>query len=401
MNQFNSERFPDDPDRLPPARRRRAHRLLAPLEADERAAFLDTIAHRTYPSFDFFLFSLLAGAVFGIGYLLDSPPFLLLGALVAPLMAPAVGVALGTVTGSIGFFLRNLIGILIGSALVFGVGLLTGYVAQIWLPLDFNQAHLQARISWVNFLILALGTILTTASLVRQESTPELPSVALAYELYLPLVAAGIGLGSGAPFLWPDGLVVFALHLSWSALLGALTLLILGFRPLTLFGYTLGGVVSLIGALVLIGITGAGAAFGGNLAIPTPVPTPTPTATPTLTPVPPTDTPVPPTATPTLTLTPTRTPTLTRTPTPTATPILALVDAGEEGGAHLRAEPGYQAASVKILANGTLLKVLPDLPAEGGGVLWVHVETPDGEVGWIVQTLLATATPSPDWTSSP
>lgn len=401
MNQFNSERFPDDPDRLPPARRRRAHRLLAPLEADERAAFLDTIAHRTYPSFDFFLFSLLAGAVFGIGYLLDSPPFLLLGALVAPLMAPAVGVALGTVTGSIGFFLRNLIGILIGSALVFGVGLLTGYVAQIWLPLDFNQAHLQARISWVNFLILALGTILTTASLVRQESTPELPSVALAYELYLPLVAAGIGLGSGAPFLWPDGLVVFALHLSWSALLGALTLLILGFRPLTLFGYTLGGVVSLIGALVLIGITGAGAAFGGNLAIPTPVPTPTPTATPTLTPVPPTDTPVPPTATPTLTLTPTRTPTLTRTPTPTATPILALVDAGEEGGAHLRAEPGYQAASVKILANGTLLKVLPDLPAEGGGVFWVHVETPDGEVGWIVQTLLATATPSPDWTSSP
>ena len=401
MNQFNSERFPDDPDRLPPARRRRAHRLLAPLEADERAAFLDTIAHRTYPSFDFFLFSLLAGAVFGIGYLLDSPPFLLLGALVAPLMAPAVGVALGTVTGSIGFFLRNLIGILIGSALVFGVGLLTGYVAQIWLPLDFNQAHLQARISWVNFLILALGTILTTASLVRQESTPELPSVALAYELYLPLVAAGIGLGSGAPFLWPDGLVVFALHLSWSALLGALTLLILGFRPLTLFGYTLGGVVSLIGALVLIGITGAGAAFGGNLAIPTPVPTPTPTATPTLTPVPPTDTPVPPTATPTLTLTPTLTPTLTRTPTPTATPILALVDAGEEGGAHLRAEPGYQAASVKILANGTLLKVLPDLPAEGGGVFWVHVETPDGEVGWIVQTLLATATPSPEWTSSP
>ena len=401
MNQFNSERYPDDPDRLPPARRRRAHRLLAPLDADERAAFLDKIAQRTYPSFDFFLFSLLAGAVFGIGFLLDSPPFLLLGALVAPLMAPAVGVALGTVTGSIGFFLRNLVGIVIGSALVFLVGILTGYVAQIWLPLDLAQAHLHARLSWVNFLILALGTILTTASLVRQESTPELPSVALAYELYLPLVAAGIGLGSGVPFLWPDGLVVFALHLSWSALLGALTLAILGFRPLTLFGYTLGGVVSLIGALVLIGITGAGAAFGGNFAIPTPVPTDTPTATATLTPVPPTDTPVPPTATPTPTLTPTRTPTLTLTPSPTATPILALVDAGEGGGAHLRVEPGYQAESITLVANGTLLRVLPDPPAEDGGAFWVHVETPEGEVGWIVQTLLATATPSPNWATSP
>jgi hypothetical protein len=34
----NSEQFPDDPDSLPPARRRRARRLLAPLNADERAA---------------------------------------------------------------------------------------------------------------------------------------------------------------------------------------------------------------------------------------------------------------------------------------------------------------------------------------------------------------------------
>ncbi len=64
MNRYNSKRFPNDPDRLPPARRRRARRLLTPLDADERAAFLDEIAHRTYPSFDFFLFSLLAGAIF-------------------------------------------------------------------------------------------------------------------------------------------------------------------------------------------------------------------------------------------------------------------------------------------------------------------------------------------------
>lgn len=397
MNRYNSERFPDDPDRLPPARRRRARRLLAPLDADERAAFLDEIAQRTYPSFDFFLFSLLSGAIFGIGLLLDSPPILVLGAIVAPLMAPAVGVSLGTITGSIRFFSRNLVGMLIGSGLVFGIGYIAGYAAQLWMPLDLTQAHTHARLSWINFLVLALGTILTSASLVRFESTPELPSVALAYELYLPLVAAGIGLGSGEPFLWPDGMVVFALHLSWSALLGALTLAILGFRPLTLFGYTLGGVVTLIGVLILIGITGAGAAFGGNLAIPTPVPTHTPTLTPTSTPVPPTNTPVPPTATSTPTLTPTPTPTSSLTPSPSPTPILALVTAGEAGGAHLRAEPSYDAESIVLLANGTLLEVLPDQPVEVGSVFWVHVQTPEGQVGWIVQTLLATATPAPNW----
>jgi hypothetical protein len=37
------EKTPDDPQRLPPARRRRARRLLLPFNADEREAFLDHI----------------------------------------------------------------------------------------------------------------------------------------------------------------------------------------------------------------------------------------------------------------------------------------------------------------------------------------------------------------------
>ena len=56
MNNFNTEHIPDDPDRLPPARRRRARRLLAPFDADEKATFMDTVARRAYPTFDFFLF---------------------------------------------------------------------------------------------------------------------------------------------------------------------------------------------------------------------------------------------------------------------------------------------------------------------------------------------------------
>ena len=69
MSLPKSENFPDDPDLLPPARRRGARRLLAPLDADERAATIDHMAHRTSPSFDFFLFSLVAGVFFGIALL--------------------------------------------------------------------------------------------------------------------------------------------------------------------------------------------------------------------------------------------------------------------------------------------------------------------------------------------
>ncbi len=103
-----------------------------------------------------------------------------------------------------------------------------------------------AQVSWINFLVLGISAILTTTAIVHAENDPNrlimaFPSVALAYELYLPLVTAGFGLGARIPHLWPDGLVVFTLHLAWSILLGAITLVILGFRPLTLFGYTLGG----------------------------------------------------------------------------------------------------------------------------------------------------------------
>jgi hypothetical protein len=395
MNQYNADIVPDDPDHLPPARRRRARRLLAPLDSDERAAFVDKVAQRASPSFDFFLFSLLAGAVIAVGFLFDAPALLVLGALLAPMMAPAVGLALGTVLGSARLFFRSLVGLLIGSLLVFLVGVLAGYAARPWLPLELTQAHYQAQLSWFNFFVLALGAGLTAVSMARSDRSATLPSVALAYELYLPLCAAGIGLSSGEPFLWPDGLVVFGLHLAWAALFGALALAITGFRPLTLFGYTWWGVLALVGILLLIVISGAGAAFGGQLALPTPIPTATPTATLTATP---TLTPVPPTATPTSTLTPTLTPTLTQTPTPTPTPILALIVAGEEaGGAHLRAQPGFQAPSLAVLANGTVVIVLPEAPVQDGGRIWVLIQTQDSKVGWILQTLLATATPSPNW----
>jgi hypothetical protein len=42
------------------------------------------------------------------------------------------------------------------------------------------------------------------------------PSVAIAYELYLPLAAAGFGLSSRIQNLWPDGLVIFTVYLAWA-----------------------------------------------------------------------------------------------------------------------------------------------------------------------------------------
>lgn len=412
MSVPTTEHWPDDPDRMPPARRRRARRLLAPLDADERAAFLSELTHRASPSFDFFLFSLLSGLVLSAGLLIDAPALLVLGALAAPLMAPAMGVSLGTVIGSVRYFARSLAGLLIGSLLVLGAGVLAGWAAQTWaaqtgasqvwanqnwLPLDWGElsltyAFLHAQLSWPNFLVMAAGAVLMAISITHSDRSPALPSVALAYGLYPPLAAAGLGLATGTPHLWPDGLVVFAVHLSWATLLAALTLAVMGFRPLTLFGYTLSAAVALLGVILVIGLSGAGAAFGAQIGLPTPIPspTPTPTLTPTLT-----LTPVPPTATSTPTLTPTATLTPTSTFTPTATPVFAVVAAPQGDGAYLRAEPNGEILGV--LANGMQVQILPET-TEVNGVGWVRVISPDGQDGWMVAVLLESpplGTPTP------
>ena len=401
MNIPKTEQIPDDPERLPPARRRRARRLLAPLNADERAAFLDNVAHRAAPSFDFFLFSLLAGFVLSVGLLLDSPAILVLGAILAPLMAPVVGISLGTVIGSGRYFLRSLVGLVIGSGLVFLASWLVGLGARTWYLPEGNYAlaHLHAQLSWLDFLVLAAASVLTAAALTHSYdslSVPPggslragfipsaaLPSVALAYELFLPLAAAGFGLATGIPDLFPDSLLVLTLYLVWAVLLGALTLALMGFKPLTLFGYTLGGAVTLCAIVLLVGASGAGTVAGTKMGLPTPIPTSTPTLTltPTMT-----HTPVPPTATLTPTLTPTITSTLTPTMTPTPTPVYAIVQAGAAaGGAFIRSEPAGDI--ITLLANGTQVQIFPER-VEKDGLMWVLVQAPDGVQGWMRLDLL-------------
>lgn len=400
MNLPTSEEIPDDPDRLPPARRRRARRLLAPLDVDERAQSLEGLARRTSPSFDFFLFSLLSGAGLGIGMLYDSPSLILLGILLAPLMGPVVGISLGTVIGSARFFVRSVIGLLIGCGLLFGSSLLAGYAAQLWQFQGFTQARIHTQFSWPGFVVLSIGAILTALALVRSTRSTTyyggmLASVALAYELYVPLAAAGFGLTAGVPDLWPDGLVVFTVHLALAALLGAFTLALLGFRPLTLFGYTVGGTFALISIILILGISGgAGAIIGGQVEIPTQVPTatltstiPPPTATRTLTPVPPTETP---TLTPTLTVTVTRTATVT----PSPTPMYGFVNSSpESGGAHLRTEPGLNSTIIRTYLNETPMLIVPGAVMEADGLQWLNVIAPDGNQGWMLESLLLIESP--------
>jgi hypothetical protein len=394
MSLPTSESVPDDQANLPPARRRRENRLIIPLEADERAHFLDELAQRTIPSFDFFLFTALAGLALAAAILVDSPALYLLVALLAPFMAPVIGLSLATILGSGRLFLQTLSGTLLGSLVVFLIGLLTGWALR-WLPsLPVSQASLHTQLSWPDFAILTLGVILIIYMMVRTEQKPLVPGIILAYELYIPVGLAGFGLSSGIAHLWPDGLLVFLVHLTWITLLGTVVLAFLGFRPLTLFGYTLGTTITLIGLVLAIGLSLYGTAEQTKVALPTGVPSETPTITITDTITETVETPTaPPILTPfsTDTLEPTMTYTVTFTPAPTQ--VWALINSAT--GANMRSDPKADAQILTVIDNGALVEVLSETVADKT-VVWVHIRYKNVE-GWIWQSLLTTATPAPGW----
>lgn len=380
----------------PTRHRRRVRRYFVTPNEDERSALVEKLARRAFPSFEFFLFALLCGAILGAGFILDSQALLLLGILLAPLMTPWVGVVLGAMTGSWRFFFQTLIALLAAGVLIFLTGGLAGLAARVWLPLPLFQANIDAHLWWPNLVVLALGALLMVYSFVRSEDKPVLPSVMLSYGLLLPLSAAGFGLGSGAPHLWPNGALVCLVHLALITLLGGLVLALLHFKPSGFFGTVLTVLVGLLCLAVLVALTGLGTlilGIGRAPAVQKPTPTAAVLSLPSLTSSSPSSaTPAGPIQTPAPLASPT--PTLTSSPQPTA--AYAVIAASSGGGAVVRSDP----AGVTILAtllNGAMVQVLPDIQNIGGSN-WIHIRTEQDIEGWVLQTVLTSVTPTPSFT---
>jgi hypothetical protein len=399
------------------ARRRRAlRRAYFPTDEGERAALFTHLAKRAYPSYELFIFALVAGAIIGLGYFLDSQSLLIFGVLVAPLFTPWIGLSLGIVAGAGRMFTQTFFALLISLSLSFLSGVIAGFATRVFpQPRTFNEAFLHSRLWAPDFFVLAVGAILITLSFVRSEQRPYLPSALVAYELFLPLCAAGFGLGSGVEGLWPAGMMVFFVHLAWATLFCILTLFILRFYPTSLGGFSFTGLI-LILLIAWLGIsTGVLDWVRIQTGLSAPPPAPTSQATPTLPLVPTiTSTPQPltavigvatttasdtPTLRPTTTIPPTQSPTFTVTAEPT--PIIALIRASEGGGAFIRERPG--GLVLATLGNGSTVTIIPDDIQEVNNVVWVHVFAIVNDVrveGWMIQAVLVTATPVPDWQPS-
>jgi hypothetical protein len=402
------------------ARRRRALRRASfPTTEQERAELFAHLTRRAFPSYELFVFSLVAGVILGLGYLFNSQALLIFGILTAPLLTPWIGTALSIVAGALRLFAQTVTALLVSCLIIFLGGLLAGFASRPFQPLTFNEAFIHSRLWPADLFVLTVGAILITISFVRSEDRPYLPSALLAYELFLPLCAAGFGLGSGIGLgeIWPQGLLVFSVHLAWATLFGLITLFFLRFYPTSTVGAIFSALMVIGLVLVVATYSGFGDWVTGKAGPPTPSPvamsesTPTPlqiaTITPSLEPDQATAIIGVPTETPTRTPRPTAV-TLpdTETPTPTVTaeptPIVAVIRASEGGGAFIREAPRGQV--LVTLANGSTVTIFPNDFQEVNEVVWVHVFTIVNEKrveGWMIQTVLQTATPVVNWEPSP
>lgn len=384
-------------------RRRRRRRLLVPTGKTERALYLNEIAKRLNPSLDFFLFSFLAGLVIGIAILLDNPAIYILAALLSPFMAPVVGLGFSASVGSPRFFAQSVSSLLLGSAIVFFCGMISGWISRLFTNLTTDQTRFFTSFSVPGFILLIIGAALAIYLTVRVPKQRSLvASVALAYGIYIPVGVAGFGLTSKVAGLFPEALKVSGVHLFSVLLIGALVLILLKLRPFTFFGYLLTAVLLGVGVYTLVITSALGSALqmqvqpfvnatqtadtqsSVGLAFTTPTKTPQPVPTPTIA------------TTPTNTVPPTRTPTITITPKPT--PVWAKVFTNSEGysGVIVRKTPAWDGEYLASLLNEAVVQVLPETQLVGNTV-WAQIMLEDGRLGWIVRNLLLTATPVPGW----
>ena len=441
--------IPTDPEKPPVnetaaqrvRRRRLTRRQMIPTDAEGQATLVSTLARRAYPSIEFFIFSLLCGAILGLGFLLDSQALLLLGILLTPLMTPWVGFLLAILTGAPRYFFETFMALLVSAVLVFIGGVITGLGSRLFLPMTLTNVFIHARLWVPELIVLVIGAVTLTASFIRSENKPYLPSIIIAYAFFLPVNAAGFGLGSGLQGIWPQGVLVFFVHLALASIFGLITLFVLKLRP-SAGGMVFSGAISLLFVVILFMLMGSSfpSANEANEAVdastPTNQPTPpaltsnpvatntrpavtTQTNTPTVKAIdftetvavaltqvalthaeqtnnPATPTPVPLTLA--ITLPASETPTVTLTIE--APPVYGRINASEGGGANLRQTPNGK--FLMTLDNGFIVEVMPDFRLVNG-VTWVHVfVTRSGQrvEGWLLESVVLYATPEPNFEPS-
>lgn len=401
MSLPSSEKLPDDIHELPPARQRHLRRMPRSASPAEWEILLESLLKLTRPTLEFFLLALLGAAASGAALYFNEPLVLLLGLVLLPFNSPVFNLALYPASRKISFALKSLVSLAFPILLSFAAGLLVGWFAP---ESSFDRLALTIfnAPTWPNMAAVAGSALFCSLILVRQDRLPHLAGALLSYEIFMPLTLAGFGLVTGANAFWPGSVLVALLHLTLALMAATLMLILIGFAPKNLLGWSL----SLIPIILTLLFLTTATILSGQIVLPWESKAITPTQTKTLeiteetllpTATLPTATETPPIPTATLqpTVTQTATPewTATASATPTLEPTEVFGVIVAEDGAIVRAEPSTKSDVVTYVYDGDLVVLLDEYLVENQ--LWYKIQTPNEDIGWIYGSLIDAITPTP------
>jgi uncharacterized hydrophobic protein (TIGR00271 family) len=195
----------------------------------DRLEVYTRVRRSSRPDVDYFIMIGLSAIIATYGLLQDSTAVIIGGMLVAPLFTPILATSLAIVSGDIQLLRLAAESMLKGIVLAVGVAI----VITVLSPLKSVGSEINARVAPNLFdLAVALASGAAGAyAIARKDVAAALPGVAIAAALVPPLSVLAIGLALGSAQVAGGGGLLFLTNLVAIVLAGAITLLLLGFRP--------------------------------------------------------------------------------------------------------------------------------------------------------------------------
>lgn len=202
---------------------------LPTLNQEEQINVYRSIHRGARPDVDFFVMIALSGIIATFGLLMNNNAVIIGAMLVAPLFSPLLAISLSLIQGNVRLLRLALESTLQGVALAIAVATLLPLIV----PFKSLTLEIMARSQPTLFdLVVALASGAAGAyAIARADVAAALPGVAIAAALVPPLGVIGIGLAMGELSVAGGATLLFATNLVAIALSGAITFLLLGFRP--------------------------------------------------------------------------------------------------------------------------------------------------------------------------
>jgi uncharacterized hydrophobic protein (TIGR00271 family) len=204
-------------------------RSLPKLTRREQAKVYRGVYQGAQPDTDYFVMMGLAAMIATYGLLQGSTAVIIGAMLVAPLFTPILAISLAVVRGDIRLLKVAFESALKGIALAIGLSALLTVLS----PLRSVTHEITARIN-PNLFDLAVALVSGAAgayAVAREDVSTSLPGVAIAAALVPPLGVIGIGIAMWDVNIAGGASLLFITNLIAIAFAGAITLLLLGFRP--------------------------------------------------------------------------------------------------------------------------------------------------------------------------